>query len=626
MQHLAFQRPAWRLARRSFCTQTRGSGWFPRLESLESRQLLTLDPLTQPRFVNPLTVPGVMQPVEPGGTHYEVSLTQFQQDLGLVDPISGKPLLTTVWGYNGTYPGATFEARRDVPITVRWNNDLTDGVNPLPHLFEVDTNLHWANPKGWPKSGVPTVTHLHGGHTESGSDGLPDAWFTPGFGQIGRQWVTDTYTYHNDQEASTLWYHDHTLGITRLNVYAGLAGFYLVRDDWEESLGLPTGEFEIPLALQDRKFTDEGQLYYPPYGVYGSFGDFNLVNGKAWPFLEVEPRKYRFRLLNGSDSRFYELELERTQAPQLDFFHIGTDNGLLDMPVTRNHLRLAPGERADIVVDFSQVESQEIILANTAGDPGTIGRLMQFRVTRPLSSADKSVVPPVLREFPALDPAIRDRQVLLGFGTMHQLGTVEGGRFRAFDPVTETPNLGDVETWEIYNASPFIHPIHIHLVSFRALNVQQFSFQEDPDTGILTNIEFLGDPELPDLDGTGFKDTIVIQPGTVVRVLAKFDRGGEYVWHCHILVHEDEEMMRPILVGAKTAPGSGDRPPEHWWFHSGSPAAHGGMGSLSSAVAALAFSGPMVVHEVFTPHTLNLTPAADHLWGVPKQVVWHKPG
>jgi spore coat protein A len=239
-----------------------------------------------------------------------------------------------VWGYgtatqSPTYPGRTIETTVNTPITVRWTNNLLDDFGqPLPHLLPVDTSLHWAQPNNYPYSGVPVVTHLHGGHSESASDGLPEFWFTPGFAETGPQWVKETYSYENDQRAATLWYHDHALGITRLNVYAGMAGFYLLRDGQDtglpdNSLGLPAGKYEVPVVIQDRMFTEDGQLYYPsepevegapaPSVLPEFFGDHILVNGQAWPVLDVEPTVYRFRLLNGSDSRFYNFSrLART--------------------------------------------------------------------------------------------------------------------------------------------------------------------------------------------------------------------------------------------------------------------------------------------------------------------------
>jgi spore coat protein A len=240
----------------------RGAGFLVAalLASALPAQAELLDAEAHPKFVNPLPIPGPLAPTMPGGTHYEVSISQFEQSLGLVDPETLTPLMTTVWGYNGSYPGATIEARRGEPITVRWTNDLVDndGV-PLPHLLPVDTSVHWAMPMDWPACGVLS-SRTSTAATESGGDGLPDQWFTPGFVQKGSDWAKETFVYDNDQEAATIWYHDHALGITRLNVYAGLAGYYIIRDDWEDGLGLPSGAFEVPIAIQDRMFTDDASF------------------------------------------------------------------------------------------------------------------------------------------------------------------------------------------------------------------------------------------------------------------------------------------------------------------------------------------------------------------------------
>ncbi len=547
-----------------------------------------LDPLTQPKFANPLPVLaniGGRFDVTGGGTH-EVRMTQFSQQLGLVDPVTGAPLSTTVWGYQfpgqaqGTYPGFTFVARRDVPVDVRWVNALEDAVtgDPLPHVLPVDTSIHWANPAGWPGIGVPVVTHLHGGHSESASDGLPEAWFTPQFVVRGAQWVKETFYYDNDQEAGTLWYHDHALGITRLNVYAGLAGFYLLRDANEDALiaanAIPSGPYEIEIVIQDRMFTADGQLFYPstvaipgaptPSVLPEFFGNIILVNGMSWPFLNVEPRKYRFRLLNGSDSRFYNLFLSSGQP----FIQIGTDGGFLNAPVPVAQLTIGPGERADVVVDFAPFTGQTIVMRNNAKipfpmgatvNPHTTGQIMVFNVGN-TPVADPVTLPanlrPVTGPFPPAELAnpVRTRQLILfegvdEFGRLQPLlGTVAGGTRLWADPITENPNVGDVEVWEIYNTTPDAHPIHLHLVTFQILNRQRFRAMVGP-TGALTGIRLLGQPKPAEANELGPKDTAQMFPGEVTRIVAKFDRPGRYVWHCHILSHEDHEMMRPYYVG-----------------------------------------------------------------------------
>jgi spore coat protein A len=531
-----------------------------------------LNPITQQKFVNPLPIPSIIQPMTPNGTDYEVIITQFTQDLGLKDG-SGNPMLTTVWGYNGSYPGPTFEARRNIPITVKWKNELMDENGPLPHLLPVDTSIHWAMPENWPYSGVPLVTHLHGGHVESASDGNPDAWFTPGFAQKGSYWSQQVYNYPNDQEASTIWYHDHALGITRLNVYAGLAGYYIVRDEWEDNLNLPSGNYEIPIAIQDRMFTDDGQLYYPsmpeeagqpnPSILPEMFGDFILVNGKTWPVLNVEPRKYRFRFLNGSDSRFYKLYLGNA----IPFVQIGTDGGFLNAPVPLNQMILGPGERKDVIIDFSNpaLLGQTIILKNNARspfpmgetvNPQTVGQIMAFRVTVPLNGTDNSVIPTVLRPAPIAVFGTPDntRQLLLietedEFDRLKpQLGTSALGPLDWDHPITENPMLDAVEEWEVINFTEDAHPIHLHLVNFQIVSRQKFNaFRYVP--GNPASLQLLGKPKLPTADESGWKDTAVMYPGEVTRIRARFTNEGLYLWHCHILSHEDHEMMRPFYVG-----------------------------------------------------------------------------
>lgn len=543
-----------------------------------------LDASAHPKFVNALPIPGVMKPKSAGkdGTHYEITVTQFQQWLGLVDA-NGNRLMTTVWGYNGTYPGATIEARTNRAITVRWNNSLADKFgNPLPHLLPVDASVHWADPlkQGYPAAfngPVPIVTHLHGGHTESASDGLPEAWFTPGFKITGPDFVKKTYRYDNDQQAATLWYHDHALGITRLNAYAGLAGFYLLRDDNELALlaagKLPAGAYEIPLAIQDRMFTADGKLFYPsapevagapnPSVLPEFFGDFILVNGVAWPKLKVEPRKYRLRLLNGSDSRFYRLTFSSGQA----FHQIGTDVGFLNAPVALTNLVIGPGERADLILDFTAYNGQTIILNNDAptpfpdGDPVNPGdpanQIMAFEVSLPLSPVPDAQMPATLNTIQKYNPlsAARTRKLLLfegidEFGRLQPLlGTVQEGKKLWHDAITENPMVNDIEIWEVYNTTPDAHPIHLHLVAFQLINREDFTATQDPNTGALTNIVLSGTPSDPAANEDGWKDTAQMFPGQVTRLIAKFDRKGEYVWHCHILSHEDHEMMRPYYVG-----------------------------------------------------------------------------
>ncbi|MBC5994996.1 multicopper oxidase domain-containing protein [Pontibacter cellulosilyticus] len=578
---------------------------------LSGQQLLS--PAAVPKFVNPLPLvrpvpgPGVID-ARAGGNPLEISITQIEQDLGL-----GLGVKTKVWGYNGQYPGPTIVARKNVPVQVYWLNQLTTGNNGtgayLPHLLPVDVSIHWAlrdyideeDIDDWETElGVPIVTHLHGGHTESASDGLPEAWYTPNGAVVGPHYVKGSnipYRYDNDQEAATLWYHDHALGITRLNVYAGLAGFYLLTDDNEQDLKarniLPADEYDIGLAIQDRMFTTDGQLFYPseaegemhgmemddapePSILPEFFGDIILVNGKAWPKLEVEPREYRFRLLNGSDSRFYNLKL----TEEVKIWQVGSDNGLLQVPVKQTEILIAPGERKDIVIDFSDpaLWGKQIIFTNDAnipfpdGDPVGEGasQIMAFEVTKSLNtnySLSKvrgllaKGLQPVPTEINTKNLKVRKLILFEGedeYGRLKpMLGTFEEGALDWHEPITENPALNATEVWEIYNLTPDSHPIHLHLVSFRAINSQKFvpvyGSPEDEAIGKLSGVNFTSVPLRPERGQQGRKDTYPIAPGEVTRLIATFDRPGRYVWHCHILSHEDHEMMRPYYVGAMPA-------------------------------------------------------------------------
>jgi len=532
-----------------------------------------LDPRSQRQFINPLPIPAVAAPTSPGGNHYEIAISQFRQRLGVRDPKSGAPFLTTVWGYAGSYPGPTIGARRGAPITVRWVNALAGAQGPVPHLMPVDASVHIAPVKDRPGSGVPVVTHLHGGRTESESDGDPDAWYTAGYRERGPMFRKEVYTYDNDQEPALLWYHDHALGLTRLNVYSGLAGLYLIRDQWEESLGLPSGKYELPLVIQDRSFYANGELYYhalakepghpSPSVLPEQFGEVILVNGAAWPVAEVEARRYRLRVLNGSDSRFYRMALSSGQS----FLVIGSDGGLLDAPVELKELLLAPAERADVIVDFSspRLRGKTVVLENDArapfpdGDPPnprTNGRIMAFRISG-AAAADASRVPERLRRVPIpfLGPTAPIRELVLfeakdGHGRLKaMLGTAKDGALHWDHPVTENPALDAVEAWDFYNTTPDTHPVHVHLVQFRVVSRRKFKADVDQATGRLSNIRYSGPPLPPPAAEAGWKDTVRANPGEVTRVVAKFDRPGRYAWHCHILSHEDHEMMRPFRVG-----------------------------------------------------------------------------
>jgi spore coat protein A len=511
--------------------------------------------------VDALPIPGVLSPKTPGGSHYRVEISEFSQQLHRDLP------KTIVWGYNGSYPGPTFEVRRNRPITVEWVNNLVDPKLQLP----LDTTIE-ESPPNLPRARV--VPHLHGGHILSAWDGIPDAWFTSGSPPVtGPGFYGTTFEYANDQQAATLWYHDHAAGVTRLNVYAGLAGFYLIRDAVEDTLNLPSGPFEIPLVIQDRMFDASGQLFYPDKGVTSKhpiwvpnvFGNIALVNGKVWPFLEVEPRKYRFRILNGSNSRFYNLRLTSKHHKQ-HFTQIGSDGGFLPAPVTLDELLIAPGERADVIIDFAKHKGEHIVLTNDAPSPFPAGEttslpeIMQFRVSKPLSERDTSSLAARLPPFHQLNPhsAVKVRHLTLnhnrdknGKPIILLLGSNVGGLpFSA--PVTEKPRDHSTEIWSFLNLTDGTHPMHLHLVEYQVLDRQNF----DVDLYIASNgkqLSFTGPRIAPDPNEMGPKDTVRANPGQATRIIVRFDalptdRIRRFMWHCHILEHEDNDMERPYVV------------------------------------------------------------------------------
>ncbi|WP_261807654.1 multicopper oxidase family protein [Paenibacillus sp. N3.4] len=456
---------------------------------------------------------------------------------------------TRLWGYNGMYPGPTFDVMKDETTSVKWMNDL-----PRKHFLPIDTTVHGAE-KTLPQ--VRTVVHLHGGKQLEHSDGYPEAWFTRNFEQTGPMFKRKVSEYPN-LEATTLFYHDHTMGITRLNNYAGLGGFYIIRDRDEQSLNLPAGAYELPLMIQDRSFNPDGSLYYPstpdknnprlPYpSIVTPFdADYMLVNGKVSPYFEVEPRKYRFRILNYCNSRTITLKLDSGQP----FYQIGIDRGLLEKPVKMNEILLLTTERADVIVDFSRSYGKKIILKNVfkGASPETTD-VMQFKVTIPLKGKDTSSLPDQLTKinFLSSEMATRTRDLTLVrvedvYG--RSLNLLDGKMWN--DPISEKMELGAVEIWRLINLSNDDHPIHLHVVDMQILERQPFDVAHFQATGKLT---FTGPAAPPEPNERGFKDTIRAPAGTVTSFIGRFDPFvGLFVWHCHMLEHEDYEMMRPFEI------------------------------------------------------------------------------
>jgi len=351
-----------------------------------------------------------------------------------------------------------------------------------------------------------------------------------------------------------LWYHDHALGINRLNVFAGLLGAFFVRDEFEDALNLPRGKYEIPLLLYDRIFDLEGQLNYPvsaddpksPW-VPEVFGDAVLVNGKIFPYLEVEPRKYRFRVLNGANGRFFHLTLSAGQTSgRLAFHQIGTDQGLLSAPVSLQRLSIAPGERADVIVDFSGYGGASVILRNDTLN------VMQFRVAEK-GPRDESRLPQVLRDVPRIpeSSAVKTRMLtLVEVDDLVQRPVkmlLNNAHWSM--PVTENPVLDSVEIWNLINLTDDAHPIHLHLVRFQILDRRACNISAYWATG---EVRYTGPVVPPEPGEAGWKDTVRADPGMVTRIIVRFEGfTGRYVWHCHILEHEDNEMMRPFDVVAR---------------------------------------------------------------------------
>jgi FtsP/CotA-like multicopper oxidase with cupredoxin domain len=638
--------------------------------------------------------------------YYEISMKQIAQQIlpaglsrttvwgyGAVRSASKNGLLI----HNA--PSLTIEADVNRPVRIKWINDLKDTAgNFLPHLLPVDPTLHWANPPGGVMyrdhrpdftgktyvpiaefndpttqytqytGPVPMVSHVHGAvGVGDESDGYAEAWYLPAANDIpagyvdrgtwydffagkaaagyGATWGPGfaTFQYPNANRASTIWYHDHTLGMTRLNVYAGPAGFYIIRGGpsgdkavLDSRFGTPAvlpgpapkeGDpfppnktyYEIPIAIQDRAFNTDGSLFYPdtreffdgivspfiPDGGnmgHGSFspiwnpeffGNTIMVNGNTWPFQTVEQRRYRIRFLNGCDSRY--LILDFSGIPGVEVWQIGNEGGFLAAPVNitalGNQLPMNLAERADVIVDFTNVPvGNNYVLTNVGpdvpfgglpidpvdlADPLTTGQVMQFRVVPAL--APDPTTPPMFLTLPAIAPlpvetVTRPLALIEKMGMGYDkdgnmvdgpvealLGTVGPDNLDPnvpagvwtermwMEPVTENPAVGATEVWEFYNTTGDAHPMHVHEVVFEVVNREGLVLDVNGD--VLQPIQLDGIITLPEPWESGFKDTVTAYPGQVTRIRAQFNTPGQFVWHCHIVSHEDNEMMRPFRIG-----------------------------------------------------------------------------
>ncbi|MFF2192656.1 multicopper oxidase family protein [Streptomyces sp. NPDC058157] len=397
---------------------------------------------------------------------------------------------TEVITFNGAFPGPTIRARRGRPVVIRQKNRLD----------------------------MPVSIHLHGGHVTPDNDGDPMATIAPGTARL--------YRYGNDQAHAPLWFHDHAHHMESEHVYRGLSAFYLLSDDEERALPLPSGQYDVPIALRDVRFDDAGQLLY----VMDDFQNRNtiLANGKPWPYFQVAARKYRFRILNSTNIRFFTLRL----SDGGEIIQIGSDGGLLETPYRTGTLSLSPGERVDVVIDFSRYPvGTQLVLENTEG-PGPVeqvGKVLRFDVTR--TAADTSSVPARLRTLPALPPATVHREITL---RMDEDGRAAPGAYMndlVYDParIDQSITWGSTEIWTVSNVNRFVpHNFHMHLVQFRVL-------------------ERNGGPVGP--AEAGLKDTVRVMPGETVKVQATFDSyRGKYLYHCHLFDHAAMGMMAQMEI------------------------------------------------------------------------------
>ena len=609
------------------------------------------DPAAQPLFTNiapNALAAGFKYAVK--GDKLKIETAQAVQMTGLVGADGVTPVPTTIWGYGAkgggvTWPGRTIERHvNDRPLEIKWKNKLLDPAteNPLPHLLPVDDSLHWAyslhgyQQNNIAQDGVPLVPHVHGGRNDSASDGNPEYFFSPDFQVKGPRFVSEKYRYGGsdwNNTAGMMWYHDHALGLTRLNVYAGLAGFFPLRDDNDTGkagnpLGLPADPYELGFAVQDRMFRNTGELFYPafpgdpayddfitgegvvlppdfgPTALAEFFGDHMVVNGIIWPKYSVEQRQYRVRLLNGTDSRFMRLKLKVVAAGETDpapgaevgFYVIGSDQSLRSSAALVNEVDFLPGERLDLVIDFKDVPpGSRVIVENLLGDSPFGGNLPDPDDLFPDRRTDRVMAFDVELPFDSMvnDTNITDGSLLGGgvnvssvitrtrklalfegmdeYGRLQPLlGTAEpvidvtgntvAGAMPWHTPITENPDVGDTEIWEIYNATGDAHPVHVHLVHFEVINregftadsIEQAVIQHNGAVGVaqrLENIVADGNTRGPDVSEETRRDMVMALPGEITRIKMTFDKAGRYVWHCHILSHEDHEMMRPYHVG-----------------------------------------------------------------------------
>ena len=478
-------------------------------------------------FVDALPLPEVIRPTLKNGRR-SISVTMQEVHAKVHRDVP----LTRMWSYGLNALAPLIEARAGEALDITWNNNL-----PTKHFLPIDYSLHGC---GHDVPDVRAIVHLHGAKVPSKDDGYPEDWFVPG--------QSRTCHYAFDQDATALWYHDHAMGINRINTYAGLFGMLLLRDAVEDSLHLPSGKYEVPLIFYDRDFTAAGELFYDVSGDPASpwipefSADGLLVNGKIRPYLEIEPRLYRFRLLNTANSRFFNLALTHNQS----FFQIGSDQGLLASPVEMKRLILGCAERADILIDFSKSAGETLHMRTGAFD------ILEFRVAKQTGAPTVTSVPKTLRTIERIpeSAAVKTRT-----HTLHEYQDEAArpmvmliNRKHWHEPTTEFPKLNSTEIWEFVNLTEDTHPMHMHLVRFQVLDRRSFDI-----TDYLLNkkLRFTAPAAAAEPHEMGWKDTVQCPPGTITRIIVPFEGyPGKYLYHCHILEHEANDMMRPFEVVA----------------------------------------------------------------------------
>ncbi len=458
-------------------------------------------------FRQALTQPPVLAPVRSDAyaDYYEIASRRTTAEIlpGVRTPVSG---------YNDSYLGPTLRVRSGRTAVVTHTNGLA----------------------------VPISVHTHGAYVDGDSDGHPSDPIAPG--------AAKHYVLPNKQVARTQWYHDHVEHLTATNVYAGLSGFYLIGDPFDDALPLPAGEFDVPLCIQDRLFNSDGTLHYPENAVSddGLAGNVIVVNGKAQPFFQVSARRYRFRILNGSNARPYSLALSNGRPFQL----VATEGGLITAPISLTSLPIWPGERYEIVIDFAQMPNGDSVVLNNSMGSGSTAQIMRFDVVR--RAVDDSSVPAVLRSAADQSDDTHLGTTAAGatvtrrwnFGKTWDNVYVINGKTYDANRIDASPRAGDTEIWEFQTGYGWSHPVHVHLTNFKVLDRN-------------------GKPP-PVHERELWKETVALHPGEKVRVLMKWPSvpvrptvsvpaastafKDRYVFHCHNLGHEDHDMMAQFRV------------------------------------------------------------------------------